>query len=89
MYRVLYRFAGYNYSNRKEGVGGKFCEGQLQFVTIPRVGEHVEILDHSSISLANTRVIDPQHNGTYVVDRVTHSLIEQQNEIILSLRKEY
>jgi len=89
MHRVLYRFAGHNYSNRKEGTGGKFCEGQLQFVNIPRVGEHVEIFDHSSIALANTSTIDPQHNGTYVVDRVTHSLIEQQNEIILSLRKEY
>jgi len=89
MHRVLYRFAGSNYSSRKEGAGGKFCEGQLQFLNIPRVGEHVEILDHSSISLANTSSIDPQHNGTYVVDRVTHSLIEQQNEIILSLRKEY
>lgn len=89
MHRVLYRLAGNNYSNRKEGMSGKFCEGQLQFVVIPRVGEHVEILDHSSISLANTSTIDPQYNGTYVVDRVTHSLIEQQNEIILSLRKEY
>lgn len=88
MFKVLYRFSGHNYATRMEG-GGKFSEGQLQFLTIPRVGEHVDILDHKSMSVANTHTINPQHNGTYVVDRVTHSLVEGTNEIVLSLRKDY
>lgn len=86
MHRVLYRLAGSNYSPRTDG---KFYEGQLQFSVVPRVGEHVEILDHVSISVANNRGIDSKYNGSYVVDRVTHSLVENQNEIILTLRKEY
>jgi hypothetical protein len=88
VFKVLYRFSGHNYASRMEG-GGKFSEGQLQFLTIPRVGEHVEILDHKSMSVANSRTIDPQHNGTYVVERVTHSLVENTNEIVLSLRRDW
>ena len=88
MFKVLYRFTGHNYASRVEG-SGTFSEGQLQFLTIPRVGEHVEILDHKSMSVANTRTIDSQHNGTYVVDRVTHSLVENTNEIILNLRRDF
>ena len=87
MFKVLYRFSGHNYATRMEG-GGKFSEGQLQFLSIPRVGENVEILDHTSMSVANSRTIDPAHNGTYVVERVTHSLVEGTNEIVLSLRKD-
>jgi len=87
VFKVLYRFSGNNYAPRMEG-GGKFSEGQLQFLTIPRVGEHVEILDHKSMSVANTHTIDNKHNGSYVVDRVTHSLVENTNEIVLNLRRD-
>lgn len=67
------------------GSGGRFSEGQPQFLTVPPVGEHVEILDHKSMSVANTHAINPQHNGTYV----THSRVEGRREIVLSLRREW
>ncbi|MBX9595774.1 MAG: hypothetical protein K2X46_15520 [Roseomonas sp.] len=88
MFKVLYRFSGYNYATRMEG-GDKFSEGQPQFLTIPRVIEHEDILDHKSMSVANTHMINPQHNGTYVVDREIRSLVEGTKEIVLSQRREW